>query len=75
MRRQCKNKSNCFQLLTSWIPSNIAKVGNIVKLKEFSSDKKWSDGWEILTVGRKCSGCKIEIESIDYRHQRKMSDI
>lgn len=58
---------------TSYIPSEFAKVGKIIKVKRFD---KWDDGWKVT------SASSIELDedyvnerSQDYKRTRKASDI
>lgn len=47
MYTQCSlSRKNVSQV--SWIPSKLAKVGMILKLKE---DGIWTDGWEVKGTG------------------------
>lgn len=59
----------------SWIPSDIAKVGNVVKLKEFHNDKEWSENWTVIYASPKQPGKDIEERADLWKHQRKVSDI
>lgn len=63
------------ETMTSWIPSDKAVKGLVIKLKEWPSDKRWSEGWEVLEVYSKVEGEKVEGSENDYKNQRKMSDI
>jgi hypothetical protein len=56
----------------SWIPEKFAKVGKFVKLKDL---EEWQDGWEVVEVGIKKDSKEVQKRSVDYRHQRKASDI
>jgi hypothetical protein len=65
--KQCKlQKGITFQM--SWIPEKFAKVGKFVKLKD-------DDGWEVVEVYATMDSKKVQERSIDYRNQRKVSDI
>ncbi|MHA2219283.1 MAG: hypothetical protein ACXACY_25485, partial [Candidatus Hodarchaeales archaeon] len=63
------------QEMVSWIPSNIATVGNVVRLKEHRSDRKWKEGWKVVLVGKKELKSVVKLDSSDYKNHRKMSDI
>lgn len=64
---QCKLKrGDTYQV--SWIPEKYAKVGKYLKLKD-------DDGWEVIIVGSKKDSKEVQRRSVDYRHQRKASDI
>ena len=52
----------------SWIPEKHAITGHFVKLKD-------DDGWEIVKVFGTMDSKKVQERSVDYRNQRKMSDI
>jgi hypothetical protein len=59
---------------TSYIPTQFARVGRVLKLKD--SDERWVDGWVVETVG----GDIVEGDSVpDYRkairsHRRSTGD-
>jgi len=57
---------------TSWIPSQFAKKGNFVDLKDGG---KWDKGWKITLVGHMMSSDEIKQRKGDYTHQRRASDI
>jgi len=61
--------------MVSWIPSDIAKEGNLVRLKESGKDLEWSEGWTVAEVRGKIKGELAEAFSDLWKHQRKMSDI
>ena len=70
---QMKNHCQCrlrkaFSYQTVWIPDKYAKIGNFVKLKE-------DDGWEVVGVYTKKDSKEVQKRSMDYKHQRKASDI
>ena len=44
------------------------EVGKYLKLKD-------DDGWEVIEVGTKKNSKEVQKRSVDYRHQRKASDI
>ena len=52
----------------SWLPEKFAKVGKYVKLKD-------DDGWKVVEVFSIMDSKKVQERSIDYRNQRKVSDI
>jgi len=62
------------EVMVSWIPSDIAKAGNKVRLKEWPGDE-WSEGWTIFWVTEKVSGDNVESRELDYKHQREFSDV
>jgi hypothetical protein len=74
MRRPVEGKPNAYEEMVSWIPSDIAKVGNVVKLKEWSKDEEWSENWTITSAGPKTNGGKVEARAGDYKKQRGESD-
>lgn len=69
------DNSEAFEEMVSWIPADIAVVGNTVRLKAFSRDKEWSEGWEIISVGPKRSGEVREAYADLWKRQREVSDI
>jgi hypothetical protein len=62
------------ELLISWIPEEIAKVGNTVKLRN-GSDEEWSEGWIVTSVGERRPYSWLVPKSHDYTTQRKASDV
>jgi len=74
LRKPVKDKKDVFIMLVSWIPSKIAKIGNIVMLKEKRSDE-WSEGWEVLETWLTKSENDVKNNEMNYKHQRKMSDV
>ena len=65
--KQCRiQKGISFQM--SWIPEKHAIVGHFVKLKG-------DDGWQIVKVFGVMDSKKVQERSIDYRNQRKASDV
>jgi len=70
---QCKlQKDNEFY--TAWIPSKIAKIGNVVSLKEDKSGE-WLDNWTIKEVFTTLPSETVQERSQDYKKTRKASDI
>jgi hypothetical protein len=63
-----------YEVMVSWIPADIAKKGNKVRLKEFGPDE-WSEGWEVMSVGDKRAGDRVEVAVPDWKHQRSQSDV
>jgi hypothetical protein len=63
-----------YEVVVSWIPSDIAKKGNPVRLKEFGSDE-WSEGWTVLEVWGTKAGDQVEAAVPDHKHQRAQSDV
>ena len=74
MKRKLKGSKDRFETLTSWIPSDIAKVGNVVKLRN-SASEEWSENWKILEASDKFPGELVEKAERDFMRQRKQSDI
>jgi hypothetical protein len=66
--------STVYEMVVSWIPDDIAKKGNKVRIKESGPDE-WSEGWEVMDVGSKLAGDKAEAACRDYLHQRDQSDV
>lgn len=75
MVRPIEGKEDSFETMVSWIPAQAAKIGAVVHLKEFPSDKEWDKGWIVISAGDKKPGDKIEARATDYKHQRKVSDV
>ncbi len=44
--RQCELRRGT-NVLVTWLPSNFAKVGEVVKLKDVET---WTDGWQVTQV-------------------------
>ncbi len=61
--------------MVSWIPSDIAIPGKVVRLKEWPRDEEWSEGWTVVSAGPKKDGDKVEAAENDYKHQRETSDV
>lgn len=59
---------------TSFIHEKYLKkgLGTIIKLK---NENRWSDGWEVIHIGIKKPYKDVIISAINYRNQRKSSDI
>lgn len=69
---QCKlRKGNMFQM--SWIPSEFAKEGKIVKLRD--ANDVWHDGWLVEHAYSTKSYKEVNEHSQLYKTQRKASDI
>ncbi len=56
----------------SYIPSNFAKEGWMVDLKEQGA---WSEGWKVISVGSKMSTETVLNNQNNYRSHRKATDI
>ena len=64
---QCKlKKGNTTQY--SWIPEKFANKGKFVKLKD-------DDGWKVIEVYSRENSKFVNERQMDYKHQRKVSDI
>lgn len=64
---QCKlKKGNRYQV--SWIPEKYANLRKFLKLND-------DDGWEVINVYSRMDSRKVQERSIDYKNQRKVSDI
>ena len=57
---------------TTWISSEYARMWTYIKLK---IDGKWQDGWRVEGVYSTKDKDWVEDHEIDYRRQRKASDI
>jgi hypothetical protein len=58
----------------SWIPSEFAKVGKVLKLREEDTDQ-WDDGWIVEAAYSTRSWEEVNKASQLHKHQRKASDI
>lgn len=68
---QCKiNKKDKFDI--AWIPSKFANIGRIIKIK---IDGIWNNGWSVIDVYSSNSEDHILEHEMDYRKQRRASDI
>ena len=68
---QCKiNKKYKFDI--AWIPSKFATIGKIIKIK---IDGIWNNGWSVIDVYSSNSEDHILEHEMDYRKQRRASDI
>lgn len=63
-----------YEWVVSWIPADIAKKDNPVRIKEFGRDE-WSEGWTVMEVGNTQDGGRVEAAVPDHEHQREMSDV
>ena len=61
------------ETMVSWIPEKIAKVGNIVRLKDKAGE--WTEGWKVTAVYDRQPYTPLEAKERDYKRQRKASDI
>ena len=57
------------QEMVSWLPTDIAKKGAVVRLKG------WTDGWKVVEVWATKRGDVVEAAVPDHRHHRKRTDI
>ena len=76
MYRQCRLEKNveggkCVQM--SYIPEPYCEVGKILKLR--GEDKIWEDGWRVTFAGAKRSFEQVDVQSQQYKKQRRASDI
>lgn len=58
----------------SWIPTEFAKVGKVIKLRDEDTDV-WDDGWVVEAAYSTRSWEEVNKASQLYKHQRKASDI
>jgi hypothetical protein len=75
MERPSERTPGAVETMVSWIPSDKAKKGKIVRLKEFPSDPEWSEGWKVMEVWGKRDGETVEKNADLWKHQREASDI
>ena len=57
-----------------WIPSKLAVVGKIIKIKHAVTGA-WSEGWRVANVYSVDTTEAVEDRSQDYKRTRKASDI
>lgn len=69
--RQCLLKRKTTYRV-GWIPVDKAVKGKLLKLK---LDDKWSNGWEVMQIGMLHDAFAVEAHEMDYKKQRKASDI
>lgn len=60
-------------ITTSFIPSNFAQIGRILRLKD--SDGTWTDGWVVESCGAVSSEEDVFLYERIHLQQRKVSDI
>jgi hypothetical protein len=63
-----------YEVMVSWIPSDIATVGNTVRLKELGADD-WSEGWKVMETWATQKGDRVEAAMPEFKHHRKRSDV
>lgn len=59
--------------MVSWIPSEVAKVGNLVRLKD--TEGIWTEGWQVRKVYATMDSPECRERSQDYKRTRKASDV
>lgn len=70
---QCKlRKGNSEQV--AWIPQCFANIGETVKIKDKKSGT-WDDGWKVEFASEPLDATTVEKNAMDYRKQRKASDV
>jgi hypothetical protein len=74
--KQCVLKKNNMAQVC-WVPERFAHLGSVLKLRDKKS-QVWDDGWVVVndckTAIRLEEDILLEYE-MDYKHQRKASDI
>lgn len=58
----------------TWIPSEFARQGHIVKLKSRGSDE-WSDGWEVKEAWNTLFSDQLDRLSTNHKNHRKATDV
>ena len=56
----------------AWIPSKFAVIGKIIKIK---FDGLWNNGWKVINTYSSNSEDHVLEHEMDYRKQRRASDI
>lgn len=64
-------KGNVVQV--SWIPSEFAKIGEVLKTKQ--PDGSWDDGWVVKTVGVEEDEAFLDALRDMWKHHADVSDI
>lgn len=76
--RQCNLRRQVgpdhFEDIMSWIPDEIAKVGNIVRLRN-SAEEEWSENWLVVAAHERQPWSHLKERERDYVNQRKASDV
>lgn len=76
--RQCNLRRQVgpdrFEDIMSWIPDEIAKVGNIVRLRN-SAEEEWSENWLVVAAHERRPLSYLKERERDYVNQRKASDV
>lgn len=57
----------------AWIPTNLAKVGKTLRIK--NSNDEWVNGWVVVERGATKDADFVEARERDYTRQRQVSDI
>jgi len=60
------------EVKVAWIPEKFAVKGKYLELKE---DDGWENGWQVMEVGVRQASEAVRERSLDYRNQRKASDV
>lgn len=61
------------ELMVSWIPEEISKVGETVRLKD--EDGEWTEGWLVLAVYDRMPFSYLKKRDRDHINQRRQSDV
>jgi hypothetical protein len=69
---QCKLRKGNLTMV-SWIPSDLAKKGLVVNLKDDLG--VWKEGWTVEQTWKTKKGETVEAAVPDFRHQREVSDV
>lgn len=67
----------CLETMVSWIPEEIARKGNIVRLKD-NETAEWTEGWTVENENNKDEAMPLSMlqkNSRDHLKTREASDI
>jgi hypothetical protein len=74
--KQCKlvrKEGSSTHIEVSYIPTEFAKQGETVKLKQ--ADGSWEDGWVVESVGAEASADAVNAMYNSWKRWRKVTDL
>jgi hypothetical protein len=76
--KQCKyrtdlDESGSCKEGVSWIPENLAKIGNRIYFGKKTATP--TELWTVISVGSRQKESFLVEHRMDYKHQRKVSDV
>ena len=69
---QCSLTKGALEMV-SWIPTEVARVGNLVRLKD--TDGVWTEGWRVRKTYATMETAECRDRSQDYKRTREASDV